>query len=334
MEGRCRRPLASSAGLYRPLAGSDFAPVPRGAGLGYLLALEAVATVERGCEWPRDGWHENLRYALGVFSEAIAPYRASHDADTFHSVLQACFDMDSIIDFSGAWPYWESLSDFLTREPSGPLDQELFRGAHSCSSAYFDGIARLAEAHAPRVAAWLSANLPTTPAHALLDLGAGPGTYARALVEGRVTSKATCVDFDHVVQRSGSPVGEALSWIAADLFELTLPEESAFDLVYVANVLHHYALEDNAKFLRRITRNVLPNAHVIVQEYMVAERPECPQLYAAILGIHFALTTMRGRCFTRSEISSLIRHVFPRFALLATTHLGDSDLLLYGPSGR
>jgi SAM-dependent methyltransferase len=265
-----------------------------------------------------------------VFGRATEPFAQGKRAGQLARSLQAEFSIDSVITFSDAWSYWESLSDFLHGAPiPKPLDQQLFRGSHPKSSEYFQGIETLAHRYAEHVRDWLRASLPRTPVQSMLDLGAGPGIYARTLIAGEVASAATCVDFDYVTRRAQTQAEGRISTVSSDLFRLGLPNDQSFDLIYVGNVLHHYTLCDNVRLFRRVRRNVAPDAYLVVQEYLLEDWPTVSPVYAAILGVHFALTSPGGRCYSPSEISCVVGQALPGFRYVARHNLGASDLLLY-----
>jgi 2-polyprenyl-3-methyl-5-hydroxy-6-metoxy-1,4-benzoquinol methylase len=149
------------------------------------------------------------------------------------------------------------------------------------------------------------------------------------LVDHEVMVKATCVDFEPAVRRARATTSDKIEWIAQDLFELNLAEGARYDVVYIGNVFHHYSLADNVRYVKRIANSLSPGAVIIVQDYLVASDPRNSPLYAAILGVHFALTSTGGRCYSKDEISRVISEALPKAALQSENHLDSSDLLLY-----
>ena len=312
------------------------APVARGKGRAYHLVLPAVEPSKPGTLWEKTK-HENLDEALDILRGVVSSRKISDYASLISS-LHAEYNIDDIIQFSHAWQCWEALPDVLRGLKSFetlrlgqilPLDQQLFRGTHQESRAYQDGIERLANYHAANVEMWLRPFLPSNRTRTLLDLGAGPGVYARLLVDSQIAIKATCVDFEPAVRRGQITASKCIEWIAQDLFELSLAEDASYDVVYIGNVFHHYSLDDNVRYLNRIANNLSPGAVIIVQDYLLAKEPRHSPLYAAILGVHFALTSTAGRCYTRDEISMVIGEALPKAAFQSQHHLDSSDLLLY-----
>lgn len=297
----------------------------KGEGRAYSLALRALTLKSAHNELRESDWHVNLLTALHIFGRAASSYYGSGQTNNSPAVLHSVFDIDSVISFSDAWPYWEALNEFIggAQRPA-PLDQCLFKRQHSQAGVYFRGIESLAHKHALRVAEWLRTHLPEVPVNSLIDLGAGPGVYARTLVDEGVVQHATCVDFE----RAGLNA-KRVSWITSDLFELSLPGDQRFDIIYVGNVLHHYSAPDNVRLLRRLKNYVAGGGHLVVQEYLIPDDSSDPPIYSSILGVHFALTSPGGRCYSVREISSIVNKSLPGFRHIVTENLGTTDIIVY-----
>lgn len=315
-------------------------PIARGKGRAYQLALSVLELARAPGVTGilrRTSAQQSLDEALAILG-AVVSRRKTSDYLSLVSSLHVECNIDHIIQFSHAWQCWESLPDVVRQSKPcetlwfgqrHPLDQQLFRGTHPESSAYLDGIESLANRHAASVERWLRPILPPNSSRTLLDLGAGPGVYARLLVDRQIAAKATCVDFEPAVRRGRVTASDKTEWIAQDLFELSLAEDARYDVVYIGNVFHHYSLDDNVRYLKRIANNLSPGTVIIVQDYLLASEPRHSPLYAAILGVHFALTSTGGRCYSKNEISRVISEALPKATFQSEHHLDSSDLLLY-----
>lgn len=279
-----RRQVSSAApsGQYRMLK--------KGEGRAYSLALRAL-TVNSGHNGLRESdWHVNLLTALHILGRAASTYFGSGEKNNSPAILHSVFNIDSVINFSDAWPYWEALNGFIgAAQKPAPLDQRLFRRQHRQAGGYFHDIESLAHKYALRVAERLRTHLPEVPVSSLIDLGAGPGVYARTLIDDGVVQYATCVDFERAELND-----KRVSWVTSDLFELSLPQTQRFDIIYVGNVLHHYSVPDSVRLLRRLENHVASGTHLVVQEYLIPDGGSDPPIYSSILGAHFALTSLGG----------------------------------------
>jgi SAM-dependent methyltransferase len=276
-------------------------------------------------------WHKNLHKAMSIFGALLSDLRATNPtlrSEALCEVLQANFDIDKVVSFSSAWPYWESLLAYLKGASAPPaLDQHLFKGLHPNWRAYFQCVGELAEKHAIRACQWLRATLPPARSRSLLDLGAGLGIYTRSLVDGGIAQAATSIDFPNVFDLSADD--RRIHRIDSDLFELQLPEAARFDLILVGNILHHYSPKANVQILRALAPHLSPNAHLVIQEYLFDGGINALPIRAATLGIHFALTSEGGRCYYNKEISKIVDEGLPSFKLIVAESLGVSDILMY-----
>ncbi len=220
------------------------------------------------------------------------------------SGLATIFDIDSIIGFSGAWERWENAEGFARGEATPTaLDQELFKGRHPGAARYFGGISELARRSTPKVVSW--AERIGFRAPRLLDVGAGAGDYARAFVKAGVADEVVCLDFPFVVESIAKREAPGTTWLSRDLTALRCPEGfEPVDAMWISNVLHHYSMADCVDLVRGLRPFGRERARILVHEYLVDTGP--PQgLAASILGLHFALTTGGGRCFTCSELDDV-----------------------------
>jgi hypothetical protein len=297
----------------------------KGEGRAYSLALEALKLNSAHNEFRESDWHINLLTALHIFERATFTCFRAGEPNNPPAILHSVFDIDSVISFSDAWPYWEALNEFIeAAQRPVPLDQRLFRRQHAQAEVYFQGIESLAHKYAPRVAGWLRTHLPKVPVSSLIDLGAGPGVYARTLINEGVVQHATCVDFERAELND-----KRVSWVTSDLFELFLPGLQGFDIIYIGNVLHHYSAPDNVRLLRRLQNHVTSGSYLVVQEYLIPDGSSDPPIYSSILGVHFALTSAGGRCYSAREISSMVNKSLPGLTHIVTENLGATDILVY-----
>jgi 2-polyprenyl-3-methyl-5-hydroxy-6-metoxy-1,4-benzoquinol methylase len=144
-----------------------------------------------------------------------------------------------------------------------------------------------------------------------LDVGAGPGIYATALLRHGVIQTATCLDYDYAIEMADVSVGDSITWQAGDALVSTVQKRGYYDAVYLGNILHHYALKNCCHLLDNVSASLTERSLVVVQDYVAEELPFPSSLYASILGVHFALTTDMGRCYTAKEIRSVIEEAVP-----------------------
>lgn len=135
-----------------------------------------------------------------------------------------------------------------------------------------------------------------------LDLGGGPGAFARALAEaGARTVLADRPEvIAHVTERYGLGDAGGLELWGGDFLE-ELPEGD-FDLVLLANITHIYDEETNAALLRRLGERIRPGGVVAILDFVrgVSE-------FASLFAITMLLNTQRGGTYGREEYEAWLK---------------------------
>lgn len=304
--------------------GNRRTPIPeRGKGRSYALASQLA----RSPDLP--SLSAPLREALDAFTAAVQSRRSGAVSGLLTPAtcarLNSRFDMDWIVSFSDAWHHWNDAC-LNGRIADIPLDQTLFQGQNAAAKDYHRGIARLARSQKPFVRAACRKLLKGRNL-ALLDLGAGFGIQARMLIQEGIVQNATCVDYPFVVN-AAPRARSALRRLGGDIRTLPTDALGTFDLLWLGNLLHHYSLETNHSLLARYRACMKPQSRIVIQEYLLDANSR-HNLSAAILGVHFALTTHGGRTYTTSEVTDLLNRSFGRVAMEGLVGGSVSSLIVY-----
>ena len=129
-----------------------------------------------------------------------------------------------------------------------------------------------------------------------LDLGGGPGVFARALRDRgfEVTLFDTPEVVDHVAEAYGLRDATGIELEAGD-FEEDLPE-GPFDLVLLANITHLLPPEGNAALISRLADRMPPGGVLAVVDFVRGESP-----FAPLFGITMLLNTAEGNTYERPD---------------------------------
>ncbi len=122
-----------------------------------------------------------------------------------------------------------------------------------------------------------------------LDLGGGPGTFSRELLDRgwEVVLVDTPAVIDHVADAYGLADLEGLELVAGDFHE-ELPE-GPFDLVLLANITHIFDDEANARLMRRLGERTAPGGVVAAMDFVRGVEP-----FAALFAVTMLMHTERG----------------------------------------
>ena len=279
---------------------------------------------------------ENIFDSLTFFANAIKEILPSQNSDLIVESLAGQFDIDSVVSFSDAWDYWDDMYGILFegKEPRTPLDQMLFSGKHVSSHRYFNGIESLANSRADTIAKMLLQLLPPDPERKMLDLGAGPGIYSNVFASCGLVNQSLCVDLPYVRKIYEQKVIQRVSWESANLLEYRPDSKDKYGFVYLANILHHHKKENIARIFNNISSTIDDNGYLVIQDYILWPIPTLSPIYAAILGVHFALTTEGSRCYTNAEITSMVFENIEGMKFYASINVGTADLMVFMKDGR
>ena len=133
-------------------------------------------------------------------------------------------------------------------------------------------------------------------ARSMLDLGGGPGTFARAFAERGLM--ATLFDrpevIDHVAEAYGLAAVPKLRLARGDF--LASPPERKWDIVLLANITHIYDAETNAMLLQSMARCVRTGGALAVLDFVRGRSP-----FAPLFAITMLLGTEQGDTYRLAD---------------------------------
>ncbi len=185
-----------------------------------------------------------------------------------------------------------------------PLEMRSYGEEHERES-FLMGMFNLANAIAPRVAA--EADL--AGCRHLLDLGAGPGTYAihfclanpelRATIFDRPTTRPYAA---RTVERFG--LSERISFLAGD-FNAD-PLGSGYDAAWLSHILHSSGPESCRRLLEKTVAALSPGGLVMVHEFFLNDAKDGPE-FPALFSLNMLLNNEEGRSYSEAEIRLMLQ---------------------------
>jgi ubiquinone/menaquinone biosynthesis C-methylase UbiE len=163
--------------------------------------------------------------------------------------------------------------------------------------------ARLA---AKRVAVYLAA--PRAPA-TVLDVAAGHGFYGIELARAFPEAVVTAVDWPSVLELASANardagVGERFRRIAGNAFEVDWG--GGFDLVILANFLHHFSPDACATILRKVKSSLSPQGRACAVDFVPDEDRAGAPTHAMFAFLMLA-TTPGGDAWTLSDLDEMAK---------------------------
>ena len=208
---------------------------------------------------------------------------------------------DGFVRFDASlWSLWGDLAETVrTGKPA--RDPDMFQSSPEENAHFIDAMASIVQARGD--ARVLADTLDLGGVRRLLDVGAGPGTYAIELCRRHPELHATLFDLPgtlaitrHHVDASG--VADRIELVAGDYLREPLP--AGHDLVFLSNIVHGEDEDTNRALMRKIHRALAPGGRLMIKDHVTDESGTSPAP-AAIFSITMLLCT-RGRDYAYAEI--------------------------------
>ena len=133
-------------------------------------------------------------------------------------------------------------------------------------------------------------------ATAMLDIGGGHGLAAARFCQRHPKLRATVLDLPQA-QEGAAPfpadIAERVERVAGDALAADLGR-GAYDVIYIANLLHHFDASQIASLAERIASALRPGGIWVIQDGARERRRRSERMSAAIGDLYFALTSASG----------------------------------------
>lgn len=135
-------------------------------------------------------------------------------------------------------------------------------------------------------------------ARRLLDLGGSHGLFSVALCRAHPGLSSVIVDLQEALEHAApllaeEGMGERVVHRAGDALTEDLGE-GEWDVIFVANLVHHFDEAANRELTRRAGRALRPGGTLVYQELIRPESAREAGQIGALLGLYFALTSSSG----------------------------------------
>jgi SAM-dependent methyltransferase len=135
-------------------------------------------------------------------------------------------------------------------------------------------------------------------ARAMLDIGGSHGYYSVAICRRHRSLRATVLDLPQAIEHAApllarERMGDRVVHCAGDALRDDLGCE-AYDLIFIAQLAHHFDDSTNRELVRRAARSLRPGGALAILEAIRGEPPGAGGQVASLLDLHFAFTSRAG----------------------------------------
>ncbi|MBF6590702.1 MAG: methyltransferase domain-containing protein [Ktedonobacterales bacterium] len=135
-------------------------------------------------------------------------------------------------------------------------------------------------------------------ARALLDIGGSHGAYAAALCRRHPGLCATILDLPEAIEHAApllarEGMGERVVYRPGDARTADLGA-AAYDLILIANLVHHFDDATNRDLARRAARALRPGGILVIGEVIRPSTPGAGGQIGALTDLYFAVTSEAG----------------------------------------
>src|SRR5262245_8350177 len=135
-------------------------------------------------------------------------------------------------------------------------------------------------------------------ARAMLDIGGSHGYYSVAICRRRRGLRATVLDLPQAIEHAApllarERMGDRVVHRAGDALHDDLGHE-AYDLVFIAQLVHHFDDSTNRELVRRAARALRPGGVLVILEAVRRPTGGAGGQVASLLDLYFAFTSRAG----------------------------------------
>jgi 2-polyprenyl-3-methyl-5-hydroxy-6-metoxy-1,4-benzoquinol methylase len=167
--------------------------------------------------------------------------------------------------------------------------------------AFICGMDAIARDLAPKVAA----RLDLSGVSRLLDLGAGPATYAMAFARANPQLQATAFDLPMPVKIAREQIVKhgltgRVDTLAGNFLQDSIG--SGYDFIWVSQILHSHNEEQCKLIIGKCVQALNAGGTLAIQDFFLNADGASPT-GAAMFGMHMLAVTPRGRAYTHGEVA-------------------------------
>ncbi|MGA7303330.1 MAG: class I SAM-dependent methyltransferase [Rhodothermales bacterium] len=167
----------------------------------------------------------------------------------------------------------------------------------------------------------------------ILDVGGSHGLYSDAMCRRHAGLSSVVMDLPEAIgQVDREGICDRVTFESGNVLTDDLGD-AIYDLVFIANLVHHFDADQNQELLRKAARSLRAGGVCVIADFILPESSRKTAQFTALLNFYFAVTS-GGGAWSADEMLSWMRRAelktrrpirirrAPGFALLAGTKRG------------
>ena len=247
----------------------------------------------------------NALTALGLLEQCDGSFRNSPVADQLLS--GSSYRGHIFRHIHHCWESWNDLAGVVRRGgPDLVRESVILHDQEEWNRDFIRGMDDVTRELAPQVVAQLDIG----EARRLLDIGGGPGTYARAFLDLHPQlQQVTIFDLPFALavateQLAGFARRDAVHLVSGDFHHD--PLGSGFDAIWISQVLHSQDEAGCRRLIGKAIQALNPGGRLFIHEFLLDDSRTQP-LTAALFAVHMLVMTAAGRTYSGSEVAGWLR---------------------------
>ncbi len=245
----------------------------------------------------------NALASLGLLEKEAEQYSLNETSSSYLVRGSSRYLGDMILFDSSLWSCWGDLEKTIrSGTPARPPD--MYQGDTEEIHRFIHAMDSLVKARGD--AEVVSATLDLSNVNEILDIGAGPATYAIELCRKYPSLRATLFDLPGTLKVTEACVKDAGLWgrISLETGDYRSdPIPGTYQMVFLSNIIHGEGSDENRRLMRKVYHCLEKNGKAVIKDHILDDSLTHPPV-GAIFSLLMLLTTARGRCYSFNEVKA------------------------------
>ncbi len=245
----------------------------------------------------------NALASLGLLKKEAGQYSLNETSANYLVRGSSKYLGDMILFDSSLWTCWGDLEKTIrSGTPVRPPD--MYQGRTRETQQFIHAMDSLVKARGD--AEIVAETLDLSNVNEILDIGAGPATYAIKLCRKNPALRATLFDLPGTLKVTEECVKDSGLWnrIRLEMGDYRSdPIPGSYQMVFLSNIIHGEGADENKRLMSKVYHCLEKNGKAVIKDHILDDSMIDPPV-GAIFALLMLLTTAQGRCYSFNEVKA------------------------------